>query len=53
LFLFDRTGISSRGKVLGSFRASGAQPVCMERLKAYGIHLSKSIFAEAHEVREK
>ena len=53
LFIFDRTGISSRGKVLGSFRATGAQPVCLERLKAYGIHLSKSIFAEAHEVREK
>src|SRR5437764_3149606 len=53
LFIFDRTGISSRGKVLGSFRATGAQPVCMERLKAYGIHLSNSIFAEAHEVREK
>src|SRR5437764_700899 len=53
LFMFDRTGISSRGKVLGSFRATGAHPVCMERLKAYGIHLSNSIFAEAHEVREK
>jgi pilus assembly protein CpaF len=53
LFLFERTGISQRGKVLGSFRASGARPLCMERLKAYGIHLSNSIFAEAHEVREK
>src|SRR5215467_2679055 len=53
VFVFERTGISSRGKVLGSFHASGAQPVCMERLKAYGIHLSKSIFAEAHEVKEK
>jgi pilus assembly protein CpaF len=53
LFIFDRTGISSRGKVLGSFRATGAQPICLERLKAYGIHLSSSIFAEAHEVKEK
>src|SRR6266567_755118 len=53
LFNFERTGISSRGKVLGSFRATGAQPVCLERLKAYGIHLSQSIFAEAHEVKEK
>src|ERR1051326_2900880 len=53
LFVFDRTGISSRGKVLGSFRATGVQPICLERLKAYGIHLSSSIFAEAHEVREK
>jgi pilus assembly protein CpaF len=53
LFVFDRTGISSRGKVLGSFRATGVQPICLERLKAYGIHLSSSIFAEAHEVKEK
>ena len=53
LFIFDRTGISPRGKVLGSFLATGARPVCLERLKAYGIHLSNSIFAEAHEVREK
>jgi pilus assembly protein CpaF len=53
VFSFDRTGISSRGKVLGAFRATGARPLCLERLKAYGIHLSNSIFAEAHEVREK
>src|SRR5689334_10892584 len=36
VFTFDRTGISARGKVLGSFRATGAQPHCLERLKAYG-----------------
>ena len=45
IFTFERTGISTRGKVLGSFRATGNQPVCLERLKAYGIHLSHSIFA--------
>ena len=53
IFEFERTGISPRGKVLGSFRASGATPVCLDRLKAYGIHLSASIFQEAHEVKEK
>jgi len=53
IFLFERTGISSRGKVLGSFRATGNRPICLERLKAYGIHLSQSIFSEAHEVKEK
>jgi pilus assembly protein CpaF len=53
IFLFERTGISARGKVLGSFRATGNQPICLERLKAYGIHLSQSIFSEAHEVKEK
>jgi pilus assembly protein CpaF len=53
LFEFERTGISPRGKVLGQFRATGARPVCLDRLKSYGIHLSNSIFQEAHEVKEK
>jgi pilus assembly protein CpaF len=51
IFEFDRTGISARGKVLGSFRATGAKPLCLDRLRAYGIHLSASIFQEAHEVK--
>src|SRR5437762_283218 len=53
IFEFERTGISPRGKVLGRFRASGARPVCLDRLKAYGIHLSGSIFHEEHEVKGK
>jgi pilus assembly protein CpaF len=53
VFTFDRTGISARGKVLGKFRASGVKPQCLERLKAYGIHLSSSIFHEEHEVKDK
>jgi pilus assembly protein CpaF len=53
IFEFERTGLSPRGKVLGRFRATGARPVCLDRLKAYGIHLSASIFDEVHEVREK
>jgi pilus assembly protein CpaF len=53
LFLFERTGISPRGKVLGKFRAAGVKPHCLDRLKAYGIHLSGGIFHEEHEVKEK
>ncbi len=53
IFQFERSGISPRGKVLGRFRATGMQPKCLERLKAYGIHISPSIFEEAREVREK
>jgi pilus assembly protein CpaF len=53
LFEFERTGISPRGKVLGRFRATGARPICLDRLKSYGIHLSNSIFQEEHEVKEK
>jgi len=53
IFQFDRSGISQRGKVLGRFRATGTRPVCLERLKSYGIHLSPSIFDEEREVKEK
>jgi len=53
IFEFDRVGISSRGKVLGKFRATGNKPACLDRLRACGIHLSQSIFHEEHEVKEK
>jgi pilus assembly protein CpaF len=53
IFEFERSGISQRGKVLGRFHATGARPVCLERLKAYGIHISDSIFQEEREVKEK
>ncbi|HXS93771.1 MAG TPA: CpaF family protein [Candidatus Limnocylindrales bacterium] len=53
IFEFERSGISPRGKVLGRFRGTGARPVCTDRLKAYGIHISPSIFKEEHEVKEK
>jgi hypothetical protein len=29
-------------KVVGRFHATGARPICLDRLKAYGIHLSAS-----------
>jgi pilus assembly protein CpaF len=51
IFEFDRTGINTRGRVVGRFRATGNLPLCLERLKAYGIHLSPSIFKEEHEVK--
>jgi len=53
VYEFERSGISPRGKVLGRFRGTGARPVCMDRLKSYGIHLSPAIFNEVHEVKEK
>jgi len=53
LFMFDRSGVSQRGKVLGRFRGCGVKPICMDRLKSYGIHLSPAIFSEEHEVKEK
>jgi pilus assembly protein CpaF len=53
IFEFERTGISPRGKVVGFFRGAGNTPICLERLKSYGIHLPASIFHETHEVKEK
>ena len=51
IFEFERSGISARGKVVGRFHAAGVKPVCLDRLKAYGIHLSNSIFEETKEVK--
>jgi len=53
IFVFDRLGISPRGRTLGKFRATGARPHCLDRLKAYGIHLSPSIFQEEYEVKDR
>jgi len=53
IFFFDRTGVTERGKVIGSFRATGAMPLCMDRLRGFGIRLSKAIFSEVVEVKEK
>jgi len=53
LFMFERTGVSQRGHVLGRFAATGAIPLCLDRLKSFGIHLTPSIFEEVQEVKEK
>ncbi len=53
VFGFERSGINQRGKVLGSFVASGYKPKSLVRLKSYGIHLSPSIFSERHEVKDR
>jgi pilus assembly protein CpaF len=52
LFEFDRTGISERGKVVGSFRACGNIPLVNERLRGFGIKLPDSIFHETQEVKD-
>ncbi len=52
IFTFERTGISPRGKVLGTFVASGNTPLCLDRLRGFGIRLPESIFHEVHEVKE-
>jgi hypothetical protein len=52
IFEFERTGISARGEVVGSFHGRGL-PRCLDRLRGYGVHLSKAIFNEVVEVHDK
>jgi len=51
IFLFEKTGITQDGKVLGRFRATGVRPKCCERLRAAGINLPMDMFEGAVEVR--
>jgi len=53
VFVFERFGLSRRGRVIGKFRATGCRPACLERLKTHGIHLSPSIFEEEYEVKDR
>ncbi len=53
IFEFERLGVSRSGRVMGRFRATGARPMCLDRLRAYGIHLSQSIFQEEHVLKER
>jgi pilus assembly protein CpaF len=51
IFTFERHGQSERGRSIGAFRASGRRPRVLERLRAYGVNLSPSVFEEVVEVQ--
>jgi len=51
IFVFERTGLSSEGRVVGRFKPTGVRPKFSERLKAAGIELAPYIFQNAVEVR--
>jgi pilus assembly protein CpaF len=53
IFVLERSGINARGRVTGRFAATGVRPHCLDRLKAYGVHLPSSIFSEVHELRDQ
>jgi pilus assembly protein CpaF len=44
IFVFEKTGVTSDGKVKGRFRATGIRPKCSERLLASGATLSPEMF---------
>lgn len=45
LFSFKRDGVAEDGRVIGRFVATGIRPKQAERLQAYGIDLSESLFS--------
>ncbi len=51
IFLFERTGLSSEGRVTGRFKPTGVRPKFSERLKAAGIELPPHIFQNVKEVK--
>jgi pilus assembly protein CpaF len=46
IFLFQRTGVSEDGTVLGHFQATGIRPKFADKLGLYGIPLPADIFEE-------
>ncbi|PYS46078.1 MAG: pilus assembly protein CpaF [Acidobacteria bacterium] len=46
IFQYERTGIDATGKVTGRFRATGIRPRFAEKLKAYGLHLPRTLLEE-------
>jgi len=50
LFVFDKKGITSEGRVRGCFRATGIRPRFYERLVACGLELPASVFEARQEV---
>jgi pilus assembly protein CpaF len=50
IFVFDRLGVSSSGKILGRFRATGVRPAFCERLRSSGINLHNSLFEHSQDV---
>src|SRR5678815_3541627 len=50
IFLFEKTGITESGKVLGRFRATGIRPKFYDRLKACGIAFPTQMFQTVVEI---
>ncbi len=51
IFVFERSGISKDGRVMGRFRATGVRPKFSERLSAAGLDLLASLFQSSESLR--
>jgi pilus assembly protein CpaF len=50
IFVFEKTGINSSGKVTGRFRATGVRPKFYDKIRAIGMELPASLFQGFAEV---
>src|SRR5688572_15619064 len=50
VFVFERTGLGEKGRVLGRFRPTGIRPKFSEKLRASGFNLSPELFQTTVEV---
>jgi pilus assembly protein CpaF len=53
IFVLERSGLDAQGRVVAKFVASGERPLCMDRLKSYGVRLPDSIFSDTQELKER
>ena len=50
IFVFEKTGVTPEGAVIGRFRSTGIRPKCSERIASSGIHLPPEIFEHLQKV---
>jgi pilus assembly protein CpaF len=50
IFVFEKTGITEKGRVTGRFRATGIRPKFYERLRVTGAHFPASMFQTVVEI---
>jgi pilus assembly protein CpaF len=44
IFVFNKAGIDSEGKVIGDFEFTGVRPVFLEKLEQAGIKIPRAVF---------
>ena len=51
IFLFEREGVTSNGRVIGRFRGTGVRPMCSDSIRTSGHNLPASLFQTTVEIR--
>jgi pilus assembly protein CpaF len=50
IFVFEKTGLTERGRVTGRFRATGIRPKFFERLRTTGVQFPTAVFQNVVEI---